>query len=88
LGTVRHRRALNSDCIAAKEERQNGADSRRYTDGPPHGRLAATITRLRPSGFHARAEVQRTSQQNAAPIAKVSFVTKVGHVGCGIGYYK
>jgi hypothetical protein len=22
------------------------------------------------------------------PVAKVSFVTKVGDVGCGVGYYK
>ena len=25
---------------------------------------------------------------NSTPVAKVSFVTKVGDLGCGVGYYK
>jgi hypothetical protein len=25
---------------------------------------------------------------DATPVAKVSFVTRVGDLGCGVGYYK
>ena len=72
------KRLLGQDVRTLKDPTNNAYGRKLYAAAQkPEGRITTVSY-----------EFQKAGGNNTMPVPKVSFVTRVGDLGCGVGYYK
>jgi cytochrome c len=67
-----------------------GTDSRliKEQDGSPIGQKVLDAENAAPEGIIVTVGYNFPRPNTTTPVAKESYVTRIGEVGCGVGYYK
>ncbi len=66
-----------------------GTDSRIAKDAAGEAHMDLYASRQKPEGQITEVQLHVSKAgADKTPVAKVSYVTRVGDLGCGVGYYK